>query len=92
MRYDTVPEWRTGIATDFETTVEVTIIITARVMWDAVESREDVREFIKDIVLGFCAKYADMDWRETDLDYEEALDAFTLNHIAANSPGWLHAI
>ena len=33
-----------------------------------------------------------MDWRETDLDYEEALDAFTLNHIAANRPVWLRAI
>jgi hypothetical protein len=91
MRYDTVPEWRTGIATDFETTVEVTLTIATRVVWDAVENREDVREFIKGIVLGFCAKYADVDWRETDLDYALTLDQYVLDHIAANRPGWLRA-
>jgi hypothetical protein len=91
MRYDTVPEWRTGIAVDFETTAEVTLTIAPHIEWDAVENRENVREFIKDIVLGFCSKHADVDWRETDLDYAETLDAFTLNHIAANRPGWLRA-
>jgi hypothetical protein len=87
-----LPRWNTSIAVDFETTAEVTLIIAAHIMWDAVESREDVREFIKDIVLGFCAKYADMDWRETDLDYDMTLDAFTLDYIAAHRPVWLHAI
>lgn len=94
MRYDTVPEWRTGIAVDFETTAEVTLTLAPHIAWDAVENRDDVLDLVKSIVLAFSLKYADVDWRETDLDYALTLDRYTLDYIAIYTaamgrPDWL---
>jgi len=84
-----LPNWTTGTAADFETTVEVTLTLAPHINWDAVENRADVLDLVKSVVLAFSAKYADVDWRNTDLDYALTLDQFTLDHIAADRPEWL---
>ena len=87
-----LPRWNTSIAVDFETTAEVTLTLAPHIAWDAVENRDDVLDLVKSIVLAFSAKYAEIDWRETDLDYALTLDKFTLDYIAANRPVWLRAV